>query len=344
MHTLIENLGPHVFENIVDGVLLLTSNGTIAYMNPSAQDILSIDSQYLKESFPGRWLQHSDTRNDEFCQVILDALYNKQKLISKKVKFYNEQGKQLVFHIKSSYWSSPNDATQNGVLLIIQDVTTEEHLKEERDDAIHVFSVMLVGIGFWILFSAALDLFQINMPTYVMTYLVILFGSIASWIIQHQTSFKFSDIGLSFKNTRKPLIFNLVLSVTICVLMILLKAFLIKSGSDYFPPGTPFWDFTFDLGMMLYPISVVMQEFLSQGIIHECLIRILNGKHTYMLSIFLSSTLFTILHIHRGFLFMIASLFLVCIIGIIYRKQRTIWGICITHYTIAMASFFLGYV
>lgn len=337
------NLGPYVFENIEDGVLLLTANGTIAYINKSAQAMLGIREGHPDLSFPGKWLMDMDARNDEICEVILDAVYDKQKIISKKVKFYNENGELLILHIKSSYWQGNDSDTPNGVVLIMQDITSEETLKKEKEDAIFLFSVLLVSIGVWNLFYAGLKYFKISIPAFSMTYILLGLGMVLTWVIYRHTNFSIQNMGLSIKNIRKPLIFNLCVSASVCLIMIVLKAILIKSGSDFFPEGQPFWDFRFTLGMKLYPISVIMQEFLSQGIIHECLMRILNGKNSGFLAILLSSVLFTALHIHRGFAFMIGSLLLVCIIGILYRKQRTIWGLCITHYSIPMVAYFLNW-
>jgi hypothetical protein len=125
--------------------------------------------------------------------------------------------------------------------------------------------------------------------------------------------------------------------------MTAVKAILVMSGSGFFPVGQPFFDFQFTLGMKLYPLSVLLQEILSQSIIHECLMRILKGKNSHIHAILLSSILFTVLHVHRGFGFMVGSFLLGCGIGILYRKQRTVWGLCITHYSVSMMAFFLNW-
>ena len=82
------SLGPYVFEDIADGVLLLSCDGTIAYMNKSSQAMLNIADNQVGCSLPGTWLQQTDSRNDDLCQSILDALYDKQAKIQKTVNFY----------------------------------------------------------------------------------------------------------------------------------------------------------------------------------------------------------------------------------------------------------------
>lgn len=339
----IHNLGPYVFEEIVDGVLLLSSSGTITYMNKSAQTMLNIADNQLHRSLPGAWLQQLDARNDEFCQVILDALYDKHGKVQKTVNYYAPNNENRILYIKSSYWNVPDQDAQNGVLLIIQDITAEEHLKKEKEDAITIFSIFLTVIGIWTLFYASLTYFKVAIPPFVMTYMLLALGILLAWVSIWKTDLTISDLGLAVRNARKPILIDVVVSAAFCLVMIAAKFVFIKSGSGFFPAGQPFFDFHFTLGMKLYPISVLLQEFLSQSIIHECLLRILKGKHSGMHAILLSSVLFTVLHIHRGFGFMVGSLLLGCVIGAIYRKQRTIWGLCIMHYSVSMMAFFLNW-
>ena len=336
-------LGPYVFEDITDGVLLLSCEGAIAYMNRSAQAMLSISGDQLGDSLPGTWLRQADSRNDDLCQSILDVLYDKQTKIRKTVNFYTSSNEKHTLQIKSSYWDDPEYEGQNGVLLILQDVTEEEHLKKEKEDAILIFSFFLAAIGIWTLFYAALTQFQIEIPRFCMTYILLGLGAVLTWLIIWKTDLTMSDIGLSFRNIRKPLLINIAFSLIACLVMIAAKAIFILSGSTFFPEDQPFFDFQFTLGMKLYPLSVLLQEILSQSIIHECLMRILKGKNSHIHAIILSSILFTVLHIHRGFGFMIGSLLLGCGIGILYRKQRTVWGLCITHYSVSMMAFFLNW-
>ena len=338
---LAESLGLSVFGDIADGVLLLSCDGTIAYMNKSAQDMLNVAADRLGCSLPGAWLTQPDLRNDDLCQSILDALYDKQTKITKTVNFYTPNNEKRVLQIKSSYWDAPESEGQNGVLLILRDMTAEERHKKEKEDAILIFSFFLSAVGIWTLFYAALTHFQIEIPPFCMTYMLLGLGIAVACLIIWKTDLTFADIGLSFRNICKPVLINLSFSLIACLLMMGVKAIFVVLGSDFFPEGQPFFDFHFTVGMKLYPISVLLQEILSQSVIHECLMRMLKGKHAPFYAILLSSVLFTVLHIHRGFGFMVGSLILCCVLGILYRKQRTIWGLCITHYSVTMMAYFL---
>lgn len=338
-----KSLGPYVFEDIADGVLLLSCDGTVAYINKSAQAMLDIGVDQLGSSLPGAWLQQTDSRNDDLCQSILDALYDKQTKITKTVNFYTLSDEKRIFQIKSSYWDAPEQEGCDGVLLIFRDVTAEERLKKEKEDAILIFSFFLTAVGIWTLFYAALTQFQVEIPRFCMTYILLGLGAVLAWLIIWKTDLTISDIGLSFRNIRRPVLVNVAFTLLACLVMIAAKAIFVMTGSGFFPEGQPFFDFQFTLGMKLYPLSVLLQEILSQSVIHECLMRILKGKNSHIHAILLSSILFTALHIHRGFGFMIGSLLLGCGIGILYRKQRTVWGLCITHYSVSMMAFFLNW-
>lgn len=333
----------YVFENVVDGILLIGRTGEIQYINESAQNLIDITDGELKEAFVRSQIEREEKINDAFYQIIIDAIYEKTKSINKKVSFLKNSGERLELNVKSSYWSNSKNEDENGILLIIQNITEEEAAKREKNKLIVVFSLFLSIIGVWNLFFAAMNQFSIDLPSYIMTYILLGIGFVMAVVLCRYTGFKISDIGLSIKGHKGALLFGVGVSAGAIIVMVVLKLVLISLDLGYFAEEDPFWDFSFTSGMKVYPISVVLQEFISQGIIHECLMRIISGKHSKALAIFLSSMLFMILHIHKGVLFMIGAALLVCIVGVIYRKQRTIWGVTIIHYSITIAACFLGW-
>ena len=181
------NLGPYVFGDIADGVLLLSGDGTIAYMNISAQTMLNIAPGQSGRSLPGAWLEQTDSRNDDVCQTILDALYDKKTKITKTVNFYPPKGEKRTLQIKSSYWQDPEQADSDGVLLILRDITEEERLRKEKEDAILIFSFFLSAIGIWTLFYAALTQFRVEIPRFCMTYILMGLGAVLTWLISRKT-------------------------------------------------------------------------------------------------------------------------------------------------------------
>lgn len=101
-----KNLRPYVFENISDGVLLLSRDGTIVYMNKSAQALLNISNDQLGCSLSGVWLKQMDSRNDDVCQAILDALYDKRTQHTKTVNFFTPGNEKRNAHARKDNYSA----------------------------------------------------------------------------------------------------------------------------------------------------------------------------------------------------------------------------------------------
>ena len=46
---------------------------------------------------------------------------------------------------------------------------------------------------------------------------------------------------------------------------------------------------------------------------------------------------FSALHIHLGLGFMAGSFLLLSVFGILYERQKTIWGLCIPHFLLGLS-------
>ena len=71
--------------------------------------------------------------------------------------------------------------------------------------------------------------------------------------------------------------------------------------------------------------------------------KIFDGKKGFIASIILSSLLFGAVHIAHGFLYMVAAMILLGLLGGLYEKQRNIWGVAIIHYILGQAACCLGF-
>ena len=118
-----------------------------------------------------------------------------------------------------------------------------------------------------------------------------------------------------------------------------------RVSPGFVPAGAPFWDWSkANWSDYIYPLTTVLQEFLSRGVIHENLRRIFVGKHSEGAAIIVSSLIFGALHIHRGFMYMLAATALLSIFGVLYRRQNSIWGLCIPHFVLGEIVWYLGFV
>jgi len=87
----------------------------------------------------------------------------------------------------------------------------------------------------------------------------------------------------------------------------------------------------------LYPITVVAQELLTRGAAQSSLTIALPDKTPAIIPIIISSLFFGALHIHKGLIYMIGAMILLCFFGLLYNKQKTIWGLCISHYILGLS-------
>ena len=60
-------------------------------------------------------------------------------------------------------------------------------------------------------------------------------------------------------------------------------------------------------------------------------------------AIVVTSLAFGALHLFLGLIYMLGAIILLGGLGVLYRRQNTIWGLCIPHYVLGMALVFLGF-
>ena len=129
------------------------------------------------------------------------------------------------------------------------------------------------------------------------------------------------------------------------VVMVGGKVLLLRVAPGFFPEGAPFWDWSAGtVADIFYPATAVLQEFLARGVMQENLNRVFSGKHAMGMSVFVSSLAFGVMHIHYGLPYMLAASILLGALGMLYNRQRNIWGLCIIHYVLGEVATFLRYV
>lgn len=138
---------------------------------------------------------------------------------------------------------------------------------------------------------------------------------------------------------------NTAFSVVCVLILFVAKAVLPYVSPGFFGPDKPFWDWSaLTWSQWIYPITAFAQEFISHGIVQESLDRIFTGRHSGWVSIAISSLFFGALHIHKGLAYMICATVLSVFLCIIYKKQRSVWGLTIPHFLLGSAVSFLNWV
>lgn len=154
------------------------------------------------------------------------------------------------------------------------------------------------------------------------------------------------DLGISFRGITPAIVTDSVITVGLLLFLIVLKLVLLKIDPSFFPENVPFfhfgkypaWEY------VTYAVSVIAQEFLSRGVLHGMIRRSLCGRHAAAEAILFSSLMFSALHIQVGFVYMLGATVLLGLLGIVYDRQKTIWGLCIPHYILGWAIGLLGFV
>ena len=91
----------------------------------------------------------------------------------------------------------------------------------------------------------------------------------------------------------------------------------------------------------LYPFTAVLQEFFAKGVIQESMKRIFGTEHIW-LSIVACSLFLGILHMGYPLYYMFAAAMLSIVTGLIYEKDRNIWGCVMIHFCLGFLPRAMG--
>lgn len=121
----------NVLQNMQDGVLAISSNGTIITLNIAAANILMLnDQQYVGQHFTKIFSELLlDPRNDELNDAILSAIYESTVTHHKDVKYYsNGTCKYLLISSTALFIDKDGLNVKIGMILVISDITERQKL------------------------------------------------------------------------------------------------------------------------------------------------------------------------------------------------------------------------
>ena len=172
-----------------------------------------------------------------------------------------------------------------------------------------------------------------------MTLGIELIGIILVIILAATTSFKLRDMGLSFNHIGAVLLRAVVISVVGFAIIYAAKLLLERYVPSYFKAGASFCDWSkFKLS---YPFTAFIQEFLCRGVVQESFDRMLPAKRRAARSIAITSLYFAAMHAFLGVTYMVGAAILSAVLGIIYEKDRNIWGLTLIHFVLGNAAMVL---
>lgn len=336
---------PRILRDMNDGVLVLDMQGTILYLNEQGRKLLGQCQNLEGMKYAAVLLSQDDQgKNDAFHQFVLDAVYDKDHTHSGEATYQAPDQDQRQFRLTSSFLRSEDGTKQIGVVVLFSDITEIAKLHRQRRESSTAFSVLMICVCAYLFLWSLLRYLNAEPPGWIMSMMIEAISVVMFVVILKTTSFSIRDIGLRITNVKATFLPDILITVVGSVVLIVGKVILLRVAPGFFPEGAPFWDWSVGtFADVIYPLTVILQEFLARGVMQENLKRIFEGKYAGVLSIVVSALVFGVLHIAYGLPYMLGASLLLGVLGVLYHKQGNIWGLCIIHYVLGEVATFLRY-
>lgn len=335
-----------IVRDIGDGILVLGRDGTIMEINPAAMKLLGLECDYTGEKYYALMESGDGCANDAFHQTVLDAVLEKS-MVHRSLFFYlRPDGTEKVFEVTSSALRS-DESADAALLLSISDRTEESRLRVQIEDSSANFVGLLCALCGWNFLYALWEYLGQPFSTGILSKLMLVLLLIPVLLCRRHMHLTPRDMGLGLdKSTARYILIDAAVTLLCLALLCAAKLLIMHLSPEYFDQSLPFvcWDKYPPSEYLIYALSVLLQEILSRGIVHELLRRMMPGRNVEVSSIFVSSALFGALHIHVGLVYMCSAALLLGVLGIVYNRQKSIWGLCIVHYCLGWALGLLDFV
>lgn len=335
-----------VLRDVSDGVMVLNPDGTVAFLNPSGLRLLGIPEEFRNRKYAALMEASSSPDNDDFHQLILDSIYDKDRVHRKEVSYTQPGGTRLYLQVRTSFlYEDDGHSAPAGIIVQFTDVTERTMLQKKQKDFMAAFTAMVSILCGWIFLYAVWDASGRSIDSSTLTIVLEIAGLAAGFLLIRYTNLSIADIGLDGRSLKKSLPVNGTITVAGIFLLLAVKAAILRFWPGFFDPEMPFWDWrALTWAQWIYPVTAFAQEFISHGIIQESLDRLFVGKYREWISVAVSSLFFGAVHIHKGLAYMICAMLLSCILCLIYQKQRSVWGLTIPHFALGTVASFLNFV
>ena len=330
-----------VLQDMPGCAVILGPRGQIVYANEAAQNIMGM-GPFVGKSFGDYFSQYANEENDAFYEVFLEAVRERGARSQGRCPFVAPDGTHYTFFVTSSMIAGENQEPY--LVISCADVSEEEHLEFLRRESTFVFLASIVYIclvvfayAFWNYFGRP---FEASMFTRVLEVL----GVILGFIVFQNTSLTLEDLGLGTKNLAHNLRVDGIACLGIIAFFAVLKLILMNVAPQVIVHPEAFYDPSWvGIGRFVaYIFTAIIQEFLSRGIMQESLSHVIAHEKREELAIIISTLMFAALHLHYSPFFMMGAAVLLGVFGVIYREQRSIWGLALIHFTFGMSAAMLG--
>jgi len=333
-----------IFENMSDGIMTISQNGSITYMNSACEQIFGTTFADLENSsFEDAFL--GNKKNKAFNKLFLASL-RKNVILEKTTVKYEQNGeiKYLAVDISLIHEKETIDAEHDfpGMLVLFDDLTSKYRLKQHEHDFAYIFAGLIFCISIYLSVWSLLR-FTLKLPLKTSFYTMMIEGMAFILFLEiiFLTSLSLKEIGLipNFSRIKKNILETFCIALTVCAALLLSKSILTLIGiqiKNYFIGGSA-------EGAYSYLFTAFIQEFLARGVIQTSVKSLMRVKYQKQFGILLTSLLFALMHLPFGFVFMVGAFSLSIILGYLYERQKDLWGCAFLHWScgyLAMCLFF----
>lgn len=333
--------GSRALSDMPGCVVALGPKGRIVYANDSACEAMGI-GPYVDKPFGAYFSDNAREENDAFYEFFVEAVNSGGERSQGRCAFVAPDGTRYAFFVTSSLVKSPDGA--NYLVITCADVTVEEELEHKRRESTFVFLSSIVYICLVIFCYAFWNHLGRPFPPADFTRVLEVLGIVLGFVVFKNTSLTLADLGLGTANLARNLKVDGLACVAIVAVMCLLKLVLMNAAPGAIVHPEAFYDPSW-VGaprIIAYVFTAVIQEFLSRGIMQESLTHVIPGDKNETIAIVISTMMFAAMHLHYSPYFMMGAAVLLGVFGVVYRKQRSIWGLVLIHFVFGMSAAMLG--
>jgi membrane protease YdiL (CAAX protease family) len=353
-------LNRRILRDMSDGIMAIDGSGHIIFANAAAEQVLGRSFEQMADQ-PFAAIFFADSHNDDFNQLILNAMYDKHAVHRGRVDYVPPESpaaaalptaqaaplaassslkRTLDLAVSFVY---DDDGSAEGVVVLIEDVTSLVRVEREKREGIQLFSY-----GLFCVVAAFLFIWQILsafmvVPNWVMARVMELLTLGLAVFALTRTSMTVKDVGLTAppRQLRTTLLRGVAIGAGIVGLLAV-----VRLAANQLVPGAadiPFFDWHLEIPTQLtYFFVAPFQEFLAKGIVLTAMLHIFSNAKSKAPVILGSSVLFASMHVNYGLAMMLLAFLLCFATGWLYLKDRNIWGCAIIHFCLGFFATCFG--
>jgi membrane protease YdiL (CAAX protease family) len=274
--------------------------------------------------------------------MFLEAIRDHQGRFQRRCPFTAPNGRTYTFFVTSSQLSYGEG--ESYVVVTCADVTAEVEAERMRHESTFVLLSSIVYICLFIFVYSVWNFVGRPGAPSDLTRVLEVGGVVLGVFVYKNTSLTLGDLGLSTRNLAHNLKVDVLACLGVVAFFALAKVFFMFVAPQVIVHPEVFYDPSWlTPGRALaYVFTALIQEFLTRGIMQESLTHVIAHEKRESIAIVISTLMFAAIHLHYGPYFMMGAAVLLGVFGVIYRKQRSIWGLVLIHFTFGMSAAFLG--